>query len=97
MFFANPKLNIYDQHCHLAPLASSTPEIKEFLDVLAQRVTELQDEYDRLIQAQAEKPLLAKYIDLPGDSESELEIYQLIKKLSRLNSEYKFYKSLAQI
>lgn len=78
-------------------MASSTPEIREFLDVLSQRITELQEEYDRLMQAQAEKPLFAKYIDLPSDSESQLEINQLEEKISRLNSEYKFYRSLVQI
>ena len=97
MFFANPKLHTYDQHCRLHSMASSSPEIREFLDVLAQRVVELQEEYDRLLQAQAEKPLFAKYIDLPSDSESQLEINQLEEKISRLNSEYKFYRSLVQI
>lgn len=97
MFFANPKLHIYDQHCRLHAIASSTPEIREFIEVLAQRVQDLQDEYDRLMQAQADMPLLAKHIDLPSDSESQLEINQLTEKISRLTNEYKFYRSLVQL
>lgn len=94
MFFANPKLESYDEACCGNGTATMSEDQKKFLLVLSERINDLSDKILKTRESVEKETVLGKNIALPFQTTSQIELEELCEKAKRLNSEYTFYKSL---